>query len=59
MELKNILRHGWVNIYRGHTNTPARVNGFVHRTEHEAKEVGAMHGNALLATVRVEWMESE
>jgi hypothetical protein len=48
---------GYVNIYRGHSNTPPRVNGFVHRSEREAKEVAAMHGNDCIATVKVEWTE--
>ena len=57
MEHEKKHHHGWVNLYRGHSNTPPRVNGFVHPTEHVAKEVAKMHGDDFIATVKVEWEE--
>jgi len=50
-------RHGWVSIWKAHPTTPPRVNGFVHKSEWEAKEVARLHGQDLLATVKVEWEE--
>ncbi|WP_394475038.1 hypothetical protein [Ralstonia mannitolilytica] len=57
MEHEKKHHQGWVNLYRGHSNTPPRVNGFVHPTEHVAKEVAKMHGDDSIATVKVEWEE--
>lgn len=57
MEHEKKRRHGWVNIWKPHPTTPPRVNGFVHKSEWEAKEVARLHGEDLLATVKVEWEE--
>lgn len=56
-EAEKKRRHGWVNIWKPHPTTPPRVNGFVHKSEWEAKEVARLHGQDLLVTVKVEWEE--
>ena len=57
MEHEKERHHGWLNLYRGHANTPPRVNGFVHPTWHVAREVAKLHGDDCIATVKVEWDE--
>lgn len=57
MEHVKHIRHGWINLYRGHPNTPPQVRGFVHPTEHVARSVSHLHGNDCIATVKIEWEE--
>lgn len=55
MENIKHIRHGWVNLYRGHSGNPPQARGFVHPTEQVARAVAHLHGDDCIATVKVEW----
>lgn len=57
MEHEKKHHQGWVNLYRGHPNTPPQARGFVHPTEHVARSVAHLHGDDCIATVPVDWEE--
>ena len=57
MEHEKKHHQGWVNLYRGHPNTPPQARGFVHPTEHVARSVAHLHGDDCIATVPVKWEE--